>query len=152
MAEAHDACAVANSLIEKAIKEGGTLTPLQIVKLSYISHGWMLGLYNRSLFRQPVLAWLYGPVVRDVYHKLRHYRSNGVDKTIKVDTEEFDEYESGLLDQVYRKYGHLSGITLSQLTHASGTPWYQTWHRQGQNSIIPNDIIREHYVAKARSG
>ena len=58
--QGRDARSVANSLI---------------MKLVYISHGWMLGLYNKSLFKQPVLAWLYGPVVSDIYHGLRKYRS-----------------------------------------------------------------------------
>ena len=64
---AHDGRAVANALITKGVEAGSPLTPLQIGKLSYIAHGWMLGLYGRCLFRQAVLAWLYGPVVRDIY-------------------------------------------------------------------------------------
>ena len=148
--QAHNACAVANQFIEKANNDGGAFTPLQIIKLVYIAHGWMLGLYNRRLFRQPVLAWLYGPVVRDVYRELRRYRSDGVTKKIDAEEENFDEYEVDLIDQVYEKYGHFSGMSLSRMTHAKETPWHQIWHGQGQNSVIPNDLIREHYAMKAR--
>ena len=73
--QGRDARSVANSLIERGMADSAALTPLQIMKLVYISHGWMLGLYNKSLFKQPVLAWLYGPVVSDIYHGLRKYRS-----------------------------------------------------------------------------
>jgi uncharacterized phage-associated protein len=147
--QGHDARSVANSLIERGMAESVALTPLQIMKLVYISHGWMLGLYNRSLFKQPVLAWLYGPVVSDIYHGLRKYRASGVDKKMGVEDETFDEYEDDLISQVYKKYGCLSGIRLSQLTHAPGTPWHEIWHGSGRNSIIPNDLIKEHYAEMA---
>ena len=147
---AHDARAVANSLIEKGLVKGAALTPLQVMKLVYISHGWMLGLYNRILFRQPILAWLYGPVVSDIYDGLRKHRANGIDEKMEVQDEEFDEYEDDLIEQVYQKYGHLSGIRLSQLTHAPGTPWHEIWHGLGRNSVIPNDLIREHYAELAQ--
>ena len=48
----HDARAVANSLIEKSQEEGNLLTPLQIIKLVYFCHGWMLALYKRPLIKQ----------------------------------------------------------------------------------------------------
>ena len=144
--QAHDARVVANSLIGIGMEEQAPLTPLQVMKLVYISHGWMLGLYKRPLFRQSVLAWLYGPVVSDVYKELRKYRANGIDEKMEVQDAEFNEYEDDLIKQVYAKYSHLSGIRLSQLTHATGTPWHEIWHGLGRNSIIPNDLIREHYI------
>ena len=94
--------------IERGMADSAALTPLQIMKLVYISHGWMLGLYNKSLFKQPVLAWLYGPVVSDIYHGLRKYRSSGVDEKMGVEDATFDEYEGDLISQVYKKYGRLS--------------------------------------------
>ncbi len=147
---ARDARAIANALIKKGAEADSPFTPLQIGKLSYISHGWMLGLYKRRLFRQPVLAWLYGPVVREIYYGLKKYRANGVTQTIIADDEEFDRYEEDLIQQVFEKYGHLSGINLSYLTHAPGTPWYQVWHSSGRNSEIPNDLIREYYAETAQ--
>ena len=149
---AHDGRAVANALITKGVEAGSPLTPLQIGKLSYIAHGWMLGLYGRRLFRQAVLAWLYGPVVRDIYFGLKNYRANGVAKTMDATDEEFDVYENTLIQEVFEEYGHLSGITLSRLTHAPGTPWHRVWHSNGRNSEIPYDLIREHYAEKARGG
>ena len=69
----HDARSVANSLIEKSIEAGSCLTPLEIIKLVYFCHGWMLGLYRRPLIKQNVQAWRYGPVVADVYHCLKQH-------------------------------------------------------------------------------
>ena len=145
----HDARAIANSLIEKARHNDAPLTPLQIIKLVYFCHGWMLGLYGRKLIRQPVQAWRYGPVVAEVYHGLKEYGGEPVETEMDVSKEEFDEFEADLINQVHEKYGPLTGIKLSQLTHAPGTPWHEVWHREGKNSIIPNRLIQEHYAEKA---
>ena len=88
----HDARAVANNLIEMSGE--GPLTPLQIIKLTYICHGWMLGLYGRPLVKQNVKAWTYGPVIPDVYRALKTYRANPVTPRIPIPPEEFDERES----------------------------------------------------------
>ena len=148
---AHDARAVANALIERANQENQPLTPMQIIKLVYICHGWMLGLYGRPLIRQSVEAWRYGPVVSALYQGLRQYGDTHVRQPISTDDGQFDEYEADLISQVWEKYKHLTGISLSRLTHAPGTPWHTIWNMQGQNSIIPQDLIEEHYARKARA-
>ena len=147
----HDARNVADALIERASQNGRPLTPMQIIKLVYISHGWMLGLYDRPLITQPVEAWKYGPVVNDVYQTFKAYGGSHVQDTIGSDREVFDAIEADLLDQVESKYGGLSGIALSRMTHAPGTPWYTIWNMDGQNAVIPNDLIEEHYAQKARA-
>jgi uncharacterized phage-associated protein len=43
------------------------LTPLKLQKLLYYSEGLSLALRGKSLFSEPILAWRYGSVVRDVY-------------------------------------------------------------------------------------
>ena len=147
----HDARAVANRLIEKSLEEGNFLTPLQIIKLVYFCHGWMLALYNRPLIKQSVQAWQYGPVVPELYRDLKDYGGDPVAEKIKVAEENFDELEADLIDQVYSKYGHLSGIDLSRLTHAPGTPWYEVWCQKGRYSSIPNSWIQQHYAEKAEN-
>ena len=145
----HDARAVANSLIKRACDDSSPLTPLQIVKLVYFCHGWMLGLYKRPLIKQHIQAWLYGPVVVHVYRSLKRYGGEPVEVEIKVSKENFDEQEEDLIAQVYLEYGSLTGIELSKLTHALGTPWYKVWHENGRNAIIPNSLIQKHYAEKA---
>ncbi len=151
----HDARTIANSLIERGVEAGSYLTPLEIIKLVYFCHGWMLGLYRRPLIEQNVQAWRYGPVVADVYHCLKKHGGDPVANPIQfsrsMPQEDFDEFESDLVRQVYDVYGHLGGITLSRLTHAPGTPWHTVWRSEGKNSTIPNALIQDHYAAKARS-
>lgn len=142
----HDSRAVANRIIRLAIGGSQPLTPLQIIKLVYFCHGWMLAFYGRSLFRDYVQAWKYGPVVPNVYHALKHYGGDPVTREIPFPDEQFDDDEEDLIGQVYDVYGHLHGIRLSQLTHAPGTPWDVIWSQTGSNSVIPNELIQEHYA------
>lgn len=143
----HDARAIANALIRLGIKKKQPRTPLQVIKLTYLCHGWMLGLYNRPMSTQPVLAWRYGPVIPDVYHGIKRYGRAPVHAQLQCQDEGFDYLEDDLIKQVFSAYSHFSGIDLSMMTHAEGTPWHQVWHREGQNAEIPNPLIEEHFAA-----
>ena len=145
----HDARAVANRLIEKGRDADRPLTSLQIIKLVYFCHGWMLGLYHKPLIKQDVEAWLYGPVVAEVYRGLKKCGGHPVTTILDVPEEEFDGLEADLIKQVHEKYGPLNGMVLSQLTHAPGTPWYLVWHGKERNKVIPNELIETHYAEKA---
>ena len=143
----HDSRAIANKLIGMAIEARNPLTPLQLIKLVYFCHGWMLGIYEKPLARDYVEAWRYGPVHRAVYRALKGYRDAPVDKLIAgISEEDFNGEEEDLMQQVYDAYGSLSGIRLSSLTHAPGTPWDTVWRTLGSNSFIPYELIQEHYA------
>ena len=150
----HSSRAVANSLLDKARSDGNPLTPMQIIKLVYLCHGWMLGLHGRPLIWEPVEAWQFGPVIRDLYETVRHYKSEPIPDLLPPhQAAKLDWQEDDLVRQVYELYGRDSGIALSRLTHADGTPWSRTWERFGQNANISNDLIQDHFagLANARS-
>ena len=151
MTRTHDARAVANVLIRSGIDRAKPRDPLQLIKLTYLCHGWMLGLYRRPLSAQPVEAWKYGPVIPDVYHGLKHYGSKPVNVVQDFLGSNFDELEADLIQQVFDAYSDFSGVQLSRLTHARGTPWHQVWHRTGRNAIIPDNLIEEYFVELADS-
>lgn len=143
----HSSIDVANYLLSKAEERKNPLTPMQIIKLVYLCHGWMLGLYGRPLINEPVEAWQYGPVIRNLYRSVREYKSSHIDRKITggSDLAEFDDAELDVMDQVIGAYGDSSGIKLSKMTHAIDTPWSITWKDKGKNSVISNDIIQEHF-------
>ena len=109
----------------------------------------MLGVYGRSMIRQDVQAWKYGPVIEDVYYNLRENGRNHITSTIeKADSEEFDAEEENIISQVHEMYGVLNGLQLSALTHDDGTPWDLVWDKWGVNSSIPKSLIRDYYRKK----
>ena len=146
MTQLHDARAVANVLIEKGQREGRLFDPLQIAKLVYLCHSWMLGLHGRGLIRQHIHAWRYGPVVPKLYHSLKKYKSAPVTEPIKgIESANLDRIERDVIAQVYDKYGYFTGIQLSHITHEDGTPWDITWSQEGRDSVIPDELIKQHY-------
>lgn len=144
----HGAVQVANKLIELANAAGSSLTPMQVIKLTYFCHAWMLGLYGRPLLNTPVEAWKYGPVFLGVYRALRQYGSGPVKPIPRVQEGDFDAVELEVIRLVHDEYGDMTGIRLSALTHASGTPWHQVWESRkpfGRTTYIPDDKIRDYY-------
>ncbi|WP_088681260.1 type II toxin-antitoxin system antitoxin SocA domain-containing protein [Rhizobium sp. R635] len=139
---------VANAMIEEAQRDGGrALTPLQLIKLVYIAHGWAFVFLQEPLINEPVQAWQYGPVSPTLYYAVRGYRASPIATPIPGDAD--PQVLSGrareLIHAVYERYKHLSGTQLSGLTHMPNTPWSITWESRGRNGIIPNDLISTHY-------
>jgi uncharacterized phage-associated protein len=136
------AAAVANRFRELS---GNRLTPLQLIKLTYIAHGWSFPLLGHGLFNDRIEAWQYGPVVPSLYQSLKQWRSAPVDRPIWT-YEQIGPREDELIKRVYETYGSYSGGQLSTMTHQSGTPWDIAWS-QGRNSQITDDMIAHHYRA-----
>ncbi|PAT31843.1 hypothetical protein CLI92_09275 [Vandammella animalimorsus] len=156
---------VANFFIGKAQEEGKTITPMQVLKLVYIAHGWHLGLYDKPLIGEAAQAWKYGPVIPSVYHDFKHYGRNGIDrqKAMLVEGQPIiptvtDTQAQEFLSAVWNAYKHLDGWQLSAITHQEGTPWSITWEKCGGNHFagypIANADIAQHYaeLAKQRQG
>jgi uncharacterized phage-associated protein len=141
----HDSRVVANRFLDLARPERNGITPMQLLKLVYIAHGWMLGLYGRPLIEDEVQAWQYGPVIPKLYNAVRSYRSQPVDNRINVRDEALDAKEESIVKQVYDIYGGMSGPALSRLTHAKNTPWDLTYVPDEFGIQISNDIIEDHY-------
>ena len=57
MAARYTPAAVANEFLALASSEKKTLTPMQLLKLVYITHGWHMAVNTDPLFEEPVEAW-----------------------------------------------------------------------------------------------
>lgn len=137
--------AVAKYILERQQAKGDTLTPMQLIKLVYIAHGFMLGKHGRPLLDEPIEAWQYGPVVPSVYHAVKEYRSSPVQE-IDGNLGLLAVQERELLDWVADSYAKYNGVTLSTATHRQGTPWHKTWTMAGKNTTISNDLIESFYA------
>lgn len=145
----HSALSVADYILNKSAESDNTLTPMQVIKLVYLCHGWMLGLYDRPLITDSVEAWQYGPVIRKLYNAVKKFRSSPVNEALmSKDRVEFDAHEVNIMDQVLQVYKSFSGPDLSRLTHATGTPWFITWNDIGHYTDISNDLIEDHFKRK----
>ncbi|WP_281300583.1 MULTISPECIES: type II toxin-antitoxin system antitoxin SocA domain-containing protein [unclassified Iodidimonas] len=137
---------VTNYLLSLADEADATLTPMQVLKLVYIAHGWNLGLYGNPLINEEIQAWQYGPVIPELYAKIKKYRSNPVKKRLPDEVDgSLGDREKNLIEQVFKIYGKKSGPALSRLTHQPGSPWALTYREGEFGKVISNDIIQDHY-------
>lgn len=147
-----DSRTVANRLLENARADGRDLTPMQILKLVYLAHGWMLGLYSRPLITDEIQAWQYGPVIPALYKHMKDYRGGPVREPLPMfRTEHPSPPQSNVIEQVYELYGDKSGPALSRLTHAPGSPWAAVYDPDKFGIVISNDIIEDHYKRLAEA-
>ena len=130
-----------------------TWTPLQINKLVYFCHGWMLGLYGRSLISEQVEAWEYGPIIPSIYYA---FRGNGADiinfHDYFTDTfTDFDSDETNVIQQVINEYGDLSESKLVEVAYASDTPWEKYYDETRWNIVIPDKAIKDHFEKESKT-
>lgn len=142
-----DARVVSNHLVDIAAADGNTLTPMQVLKLVYISHGYRLGFNGIPLIPNRIEAWKFGPVIPDLYFSIKNYRDKPVAHVVATGLEDFRDGEADFVSSIYDAYKNLDGLQLSNLTHQDGTPWQNVYRPDVSNTVIPDDIIQHHYAA-----
>ena len=156
MTKKHNPITIANYLID--LSQDG-LTLMQLLKLSYISHGFTLALLNKPLADEYAEAWKFGPVFPSIYHEFKYEkpgpikeqakRANMMNNRLEDFVSNFDKDEKIIIEFTHKKYGKLDGWELSAITHAKDTPWHKAW-KQGQHIrgfSISNEEIKKHYKA-----
>jgi len=153
---------VSNYLIGKAHSKGERITPLKLLKLVYIAHGWCLGLTGKPLLGEEALAWRYGPVIPSVYQDFRTWGRDPIEqqKALLVGNGYViptvtDDWAQRLLDKVWQEYKVLTDLQLSSLAHQEGTPWDTVRIQHGgrlRNSdgiVVPQPLLRDYYAGLA---
>lgn len=143
----YSAARIANYFIGKSNYD---VTPMKLLKLVYIAHGWCLAITDSPLIDEPVEAWKYGPVIRDLYDSFKHYGDKPITERAQYSYEEEDisqEYKK-FLDKIWEMYGEYTGVQLSNLTHEKDTPWDKIWNQDGVRTgfyKIDDKIIKNYY-------
>jgi uncharacterized phage-associated protein len=153
---------VANAFLYRAKQDGiSDVTPLKIQKLVYCLHGWHLATRNAPVVGELFEAWPYGPVLSSIYHEFKKNGKNSIQeyareidpmtgqyRPLMVAPDNKDFY--ALFDPVWQRYKNMSGIALSALTHAAGTPW--TLARARGATYLSDDEIKSHFREIAAKG
>ena len=79
----YSAAKVANEMLRLAAERGEALSPLKLLKLVYIAHGWSFPyLLGQPLLAEPAQAWQYGPVVPSLYRATSRFRAAPIEGPI----------------------------------------------------------------------
>lgn len=147
--------AVAQGFLDYASAKGEKLTNSRLQRLTIIAHGVHLARFQEPLFYEYVRAWDFGPVVPELYDRLRHHGKDNVphDSFAK---------ERGILHEhpnasqsiraTWEAYqGHETQMLGRFLTIHDG-PWDKVWNQLGRKySDIPNGLFREYYLPMIKS-
>ena len=151
---------IANHFLRESWKAGTRdITPMKLLKLVYIAHGWFLGDTGNRLIYDPVCAWPYGPVIPNLYFRINHYRGYPITSEITSEIGFSNEPELcdsviKFLDIILKHYNQYSAFELSALTHQKDTPWYKVKKTSSQKKLdsrsvlIPDDVIKAYYAEK----
>lgn len=158
----NNAISVANAFIKIANETGdNSLTPLKLMKLVYIAHGFGLALLKNDTLIDPrfdkVEAWKLGPVIPSVYHTFKYYGNDAITETAKNFLNESEEGKATLCEPVldgedqraivnlvWQRYGKQPASKLVEILHQPGTPWAITY-RVGENREIPDELTKLYY-------
>lgn len=125
------------------------MSPLKLMKLAYIAHGFHLAITDEPLFKDKVEAWPYGPAIRSIYNAISHYRQHPVvfNQFDYTEEEQLDKDARQIVKGVCLAHKNSTPDYMSMITHEKGTPWHKSYNRfiLG-NIIIPNRLIRKHYL------
>lgn len=147
---------VAKYFLDLAKRDGYSMPPMKLLKLTYIAQGYYLGFYDKPLFSNEVQAWKYGPVIPDLYHVTKRYGRRSVDPfVVDIYSEsELSDNDKHFISLVWNTYKKNDGLELSSLTHQDGSPWSIVYEDSVFHKPISNEVIRNYYknLISERSG
>lgn len=145
MATVHD---VAAYILNKM----GRMTTMKLQKLVYYSQAWSLVWDDRPMFREPIQAWVNGPVVPNLYNV--HRGLFDIKEWPKGDPDKLSRVQRETVDAVLGFYGDKSSQWLSDLTH-SEKPWKDARRGLGPADRGGNEIthasMAEYYSGLPRT-
>ena len=162
--------AVANAFLDIQAEDNSffpRIDQMKLYKLVYYSHAWWLAQRNQSLFEEDVHAWPWGPVVPSLYGAFKNaergpiagLRATEISKTgpgiFDFKLREPDAPDATIMQylrSVWKVHKGLSGVQLSNATHAPGEPWAIVKEQYGNDlsskPLIPNPIIKSVFKRK----
>lgn len=139
---------------------------LKLQKLLYYAYADFLLLTGKKLFKEPIVAYNYGPVVEDIFHRYKVHGSSTIDfeedasfciKTdemiltpscMKMIASEHGAIAAKSVLDTLKKYKDFGAFELVDKTHETGGPWHKVFI-PGANSVITDELIQKYHKVTA---
>ena len=140
MPKTYTADQIARYFLAKSDADVGELiSNLKLQKLCYYAQGITLATRGTPLFREPLEAWLHGPVVPELYRRYREYGGQAIPPVADLDLDQYHAADRLILDDVFTFYGQYSAWRLREMTHQEA-PWMENYDDNG-GGVIPLDTL-----------
>ena len=164
------AAAVANAFLDIQADDQSAfprIDQMKLYKLVYYAQAWWLAQRDQNLFDEDIHAWPWGPVVPPLYG---NFKDAGRGYILGLRATELVRTGDSFLDFAFREpdapgidvmnylknvwdvHKGLSGVQLSNATHAHGEPWAIVKEKYdgdlSSKPIIPNAVIKSVFKNK----
>lgn len=120
------------------------LSNLKLQKLLYYCQGTSFRLFGKPVFKEPIEAWQFGPVVKEVYRRFSIFGSMPIPLTFNDEINNLNALTTQDIKSigvVWNKYSRLTASQLVEMTHREN-PWRNAW-RNNKKIINHGDIENE---------
>jgi len=119
---------IANKIVirQTDLEKGDVITNLKLQKLLYYVQGYHLAFFNKPMFQEGLEAWMYGPVVPEVYHLHKEKGKMAIVLDSSIKEIDLPPEVEDMFGQVMKEYGKFSAIRLMEMTHQE-KPWIESF-------------------------
>ena len=120
------------------------ITNLELQKILYIINMLYLGKNNKPLIKEKFEAWMYGPVVPELYEITRVFGADEIEKWMFNDIDNLEDKKTNdFVENCYNQLKDFKPSELVALTHIKNGAWDKNY-KSDETNLIPNeDIIKE---------
>ena len=127
-------------------KANWSLSNLKMQKILYLANMSYLAKTEETLVYGNFEAWDYGPVLPELYHKIKIFGAGPVADIFRsVSDMEIDSAEYSMLNSATDKLSGFSGAKLVAITHWKRGAWAKNYLPGSRGKIIPNEHLIEEY-------
>lgn len=152
--------------VAKALLSMKKMTNLKLQKMVYLVYADYLSKTKKPLFAEKILAYQYGPVIKEVYDEYKIYGRDSIE-----DIDDSDEVGSDFItrpiiharfakapdhnrilesiQETMKKYGDKTASQLVSITHRPGSPWDHSYIDGIKDQVIPDEKILKHHHVEA---
>jgi uncharacterized phage-associated protein len=156
----HDPREVANFVLRVRRRKRLPTTHLELQKLVYFAHGYLLSRFSQPLVEGHFEAWKDGPVhpyLYDVFKKYGRepiteyaYSVDPFTRESRLPMLEGDNLAKRVVASIVIQLRDLSASELRHKSHVEFGPWHSVWQSAKTNLAsslrIPDSVIQKHYA------
>lgn len=123
-----------------------SLSNLKMQKLLYFCQGIFLASNKgKELIEDDhFLAWKYGPISSEAYHRFKVYGPNDIPKEETGNFNGMNEREIQIVQSVWNTLKDKSAFDLVDATHTKDGPWYDVFYNK-EKDLIDNEDIKKYF-------
>lgn len=128
------------------LKTNPNISNLVLQKLLYFIQASLLVTTGNPAFEEDIEAWMYGPVVPEVYDNFKKDK----DYYNQFETNQLDSNIQEIVVNITKNLGKINPYSLVNATHGYDT-WKEAWDRGGWNTIISQDKIKNYHLDRLKN-